>query len=249
MTIVTDPAGPVGAGPHAVEPEAPDGRLSRWFGPLTASRVVAMLLAVAFLAGATGWAIGSREHDPLSATDVGFLRDMGFHHSQAVEMSTILLGKDDVDPGVQSFAHEFIRDQRYEQGIFDALLDRFGHSPEVGDTVMGWMGRPVPRDSMAGLATEAQVAELRAASGAEVEALFIALMSEHHLGGLHMADWEARKGSDRTVRNQAKAIVSNQRSEVVELSRYRTRHGLPIPDGFTDPMEDQRLRPLSLSED
>ncbi|QXC62776.1 DUF305 domain-containing protein [Aquihabitans sp. G128] len=259
MTATRPPAAPAspelgGPDPLATPAAAPVpdeavGRLTRWFGPLTALRVVALLVAVAFLGGAVGWALSQHDRDPLSATDVGFMRDMSYHHEQAIEMSLILLGKDSVDADLKSFAQEFIIDQRYEQGLFNAILDRYGYSAEVGKTVMGWMGPPLPRDSMEGLATESQMAALRAATGTKAEALFVALMTEHHLGGLHMADWEARKGKDRTVRNVAKAMVTTQRGEVIDLNSYRLRHDLPLEKGFSDPLEDQRLNPLSLDTD
>jgi uncharacterized protein (DUF305 family) len=102
---------------------------------------------------------------------------------------------------------------------------------------------------MEGLATDAQIAELRQAKGRDAAALWIALMSEHHLGGIHMADWAARHGKDRTTRNVALATVRNQRAEIMDLSRYRTRHNLPIPKGFSDPLKDQRLTPLSFTSD
>jgi hypothetical protein len=35
--------------------------------------------------------------------------------------------------------------------------------------------------------------------------------------------------------------VKNQRSEVMDLARYRERVGLPIPEGFDDPTQDQRM--------
>lgn len=219
-------------------------------GPtLTWGRVVALVVAVAFLGGAIGWAIGQRRVDPFSATDVGFMQDMGLHHEQAIQMSILLLDKEGIDDDLRSFAIEYLVGQRYEQGIFNGLLDRFGHSSDPGDTVMGWMGPPVPADQMEGLATDAQMADLRAATGTEAESLFIALMSEHHLGGLHMADEEARKGHDKTVRNLALAMVKTQRGEVIDLDRYRRNHDLPIPAGFTDPMDDQRLNPLSITGD
>ena len=113
---------------------------------------------------------------------------------------------------------------------------------------MGWMGEAQPIEDMVGIATDAQIEELRAAEGTEAEALWIALMSEHHLAGLHMADWEARHGSDRTVVNLAKATVKNQRSEVLDIARYRRSHDIPIPDGFDDPTQDQRLNPLSFTD-
>lgn len=220
-------------------------------GPLNGLRVVVLLIAVAFLAGTVGWAVGQREVDPLSETDVGFLRDMGFHHEQAVEMSLILLYKDDVDPGLRAFAQEIIIGQRFEQGLFNAILSRFGHETAVfpDDEVMGWMGAPMAATEMEGLATGAEIEALADAGGAEAEALWIALMSEHHLGGLHMADRAARHGSDPATVNLARRVVEVQRSEVIDLDRYRRNNDLPVPDGYADPLTDQRLDPLSISED
>jgi hypothetical protein len=60
-----------------------------------------------------------------------------------------------------------------------------------------------------------------------------------------MADYAARHGQDKTTVNLAKAIVKNQRAEVIDYARYRTDSGLPIPKGFSDPTKDQRLDPLS----
>ncbi|MEO6988851.1 MAG: DUF305 domain-containing protein [Aquihabitans sp.] len=231
------------------------GRLSTAMGPVTWLRALALGLAFALLGGAIGWTIASRDDDPLSATDIGFMQDMDYHHTQAIAMSKALLYKDGIDRNLNGFAEEILSDQRFEQGLMNAIMARFGHpvdpysdDPEAG-TAMGWMGPEVPRDEMAGMATEEQMDELVAAEGDEAEALWIALMTEHHLGGLHMADYEARHGSDEAVRNLAQAMVKNQRSEVIDLNRFRTRMELPIPEGFADPMKDQRLNPLSLNED
>lgn len=245
---IVDPATAPGVPPESEPAQAGDSRIGRWFGPLTGRRIVALLVAVAFLAGAIGWFVGQRDRDPLSSTDVGFLQDMGYHHEQAVQLSLLLLGKEDVDPGLKSFAQEIVVGQRYEQGLFNAILDRFDHPSEPGSEVMTWMGPGVPLDEMEGLATEAQVEQLRAAEGAEAEALWIALITEHHLGGLHMADWQARHGQDRATRNIARAMVKSQRGEVIDLDTWRRSHDLPIPDGFGDPLEDQRLNPLSLAD-
>jgi uncharacterized protein (DUF305 family) len=88
--------------------------------------------------------------------------------------------------------------------------------------------------------------ELQAATGRDAEALFIALMSEHHLGGLHMADYEVRHGKDKLVRRLALAALKSQRAEVIELNLYRKANNLPIPAGFTDPTQDPRLNPIGL---
>lgn len=211
-------------------------------------KVAVLVAAFAFLAGTVGWAIGQKDKDPLSAVDVGFMQDMGYHHSQAVQMSIILLGKEDIGVSLQQFAIEIIVSQQADRGMFDATLDRFGHATSPGDKAMGWMGPAVPLDSMEGLASDAQMAELQKATGDDAAALWIALMSEHHLGGVHMADYAARHGHDRTTRNIARAMVKVQLGEVLDIQRFRVNEKLPIPDGFTDPLEDQRMHPLSLTD-
>ena len=247
---MTDVPGDTGPAEEVTEGDAPTtpGRLVGLFGPLTLARVVALVLAIGFLGGAVGWAVGS-DNQPLSSTDVGFMQDMGVHHQQALEMSLVLLADDSVDPELQRYAQEIIISQRFDQGIFNATLVRFGHKTDPGETVMEWMGgHGTPLDQMTGLATSEQMDQLSHAEGTEAAALWIALMSEHHLGGMHMADWASRHGSDSMTKILAKAMTQFQRDEVLELSRYRLRNDLPIPAGFTDPTKDQRINPLSLAE-
>jgi uncharacterized protein (DUF305 family) len=246
----TDPSSP--ASPDV--PEGTDVPSAAASAPprsaMSAGKIVALVAAVAFLAGAIAFVVGERvgTDEPLSATDVGFMQDMGYHHDQATQLSLILLDKPDVDRSLKSFAQEIIIGQRFEQGIFTALLDRYGFPTEAPDEVMGWMGEPIAIEDMPGMATDEQVAALQEAEGAEAEALWIALMSEHHLAGLHMADHQARYGSDETTVNLAEAIVKGQRSEIVDLARWREDHGLPIPEGFDDPLKDQRLDPMSFRD-
>lgn len=228
------------------EPESSprDASTLSWLSPL---RLVVLVGAISFLAGAVGFAISERGADPLSATDVGFMQDMNYHHEQAVQMSLLLLYKDDVDDGLKAYAQEILIEQRFEMGIMNATLDRFGYTTEPDAVAMDWMGPGLPLDEMDGLASEAEMAQLADASGAEAESLWIALMSEHHLGGLHMADWEARNGDDRATTNLAEAMVQTQRQEVIDLDRYRQTNDLPLADGFSDPMADQRLNPLTIA--
>ena len=219
-------------------------------GSLPGAKVAILVAAVAFLAGAVGFVVGERTGgaDPLNASDVGFMQDMGLHHDQAVQMSLILLDKPEIDRSLKAFAQEIIIGQRYEQGVFVALLDRFGHPTEGGDTVMGWMGEPMAAEDMTGLATPEQMDALRDAEGDEAASLWIALMSEHHLAGLHMADHAARHGGDETVVNLARSMITTQRGEVIDLARYRRNNELPLPAGFEDPTQDQRLDPITFRE-
>lgn len=216
------------------------------FGPATWPRALALAVAVAFLAGAVTWMWSSR--DPLSEVDQGFMQDMDWHHSQAIEMSLLLLSKPDTDPMLRHYAQEIVVTQRFEQGLFNATLARWGHPVDAGPDAMGWMGQAVPKDQMSGMATEEQMQALASADGTEAEVLWIALMTEHHLGGLHMADWAARYGQDETVRNLARSMVAMQRAEVIDIDRYRRSADLPLAEGFSDPLQDQRLNPLTFTD-
>ena len=226
----------------------PAAEPTRW--RLSGIQIAVLVGALAFLAAAVGFVVGERggAADPYNEVDIGFMQDMGYHHDQATEMSLMLLGKDDVDDSLKDFAREIIIGQRYEQGVYEASLDRFGFDTSPGDTVMGWMGLEQATGTMEGLASEAEMDELRAATGLEAEALWIALMSEHHLGGLHMADYAARHGEDRATVNWAEATVKNQRSEILDLARYRELNDIPIPEGYPDPTQDQRLDPISFTD-
>lgn len=256
MSTTTPPAQASDGPPVSFDPPQPvasagDGRVAAagGRGRLSVLQVGVLVAAFAFLAGAVGFVVGERSGgaDPLNAVDVGFMQDMSYHHDQAITMSMMLVGKDDIDPALLSFAYEIVITQKFEQGIYTATLDRFGHSSDPGPTVMGWMGQEMPAETMEGLATPDQLDQLRAATGDEAAALWIALMSEHHLAGLHMADHAVRNGQDQTTVNLAQATVNNQRSEILDIQRFRTRTELPIPDGFDDPLEDQRLTPLSFN--
>jgi len=242
------PGAETGPDRTATRDAAPGGR----FGPATWTRALVLALAFAVLGGSIGYAVGSRDEDPdaLGTVDVGYLRDMFAHHLQAVQMSMLLLYKPDVSREAKSYAMEIFNDQRLEQGIFNALLARGGYSvAEPDGTAMGWMGAAVPVEEMTGMATEDQIQQLRDATGRDAEALYIALMTEHHLGGMHMSDYASRHADHEVVRNYAKASMKNQRGEVIDLDNFRRRADLPRIEGFEDPRRDPRLNPAGLAGD
>ena len=83
---------------------------------------------------------------------------------------------------------------------------------------MGWMQPPVPRNKMPGLATKAQMAQLAAARGSELDDLFTRLMIVHHAGGIHMAAYAANHGEKKSTRDLAAAMDDGQRGEISEMN-------------------------------
>lgn len=200
---------------------------------LTPVRVVVLLVAVAFLAGALGWSFsraqtGSPSED---SVDVGFLHDMIDHHSQAVQMSSLLMRPETgADPSVVLQAQSIAFGQETEIGLMLGRL-RAWDLPDSGDgTAMAWMGDPVPTAEMPGLATPAQIEELRGSTGRAADELFLRLMIVHHQAGVAMADTAAGEASNDDVVRLAEAMATAQRSEINEMAMVAEHLGIDLSD-------------------
>ena len=193
------------------------------------SVLVALAVACLFLAGSVGYGLGLRtgSDGAPSRADAGFLVDMVTHHEQAVELSKIALSRPMPD-GVRSFALEVLSDQRYEIGLMEATLRRWGEPVADDDgVVMAWMDHALPDDEMPGLASPEEVAGLAdATTPDDVASRWLTLMTAHHEGGVHMADAGAARVRDPDVRALARRIARNQRIEINEYAAVRKRLGL-----------------------
>ena len=92
---------------------------------------------------------------------------------------------------------------------------------------MGWMGTRTPRDQMTGMATRREVTELGTARSGALDQLFTRLMIDHHVGGIHMAQYAAKHASTREVKRWALSMEDGQRGEIAELNQWRVRNGFP----------------------
>lgn len=196
-------------------------------------RTAVLLTAVAFLGGSVGWAVRvHQERSSRNRVDVGFAQDMITHHDQAVQMALIVLGDPTVPTEVRSAAREILIFQRYEIGLLNDSLARWDESVEGPAKAMGWMGSPLSRAKMPGLATEGEMDRLSDARGQDAAARFLALMTRHHQGGIEMASHAADHGRDGLTKQLATSIARNQRTEIVEYEMLRNRLELPIPEGL-----------------
>lgn len=188
----------------------------------------AFAAAVVFLAAAAGYWTGSDRPPGDGSADVGFLQDMILHHEQAVRISSTAVTQA-TEPVVRQFAREVLIFQQYEIGLMEGYLHRW-HQPRVPDreTVMAWMDHETPAAQMPGLATDAQLEALERAEGRDVDAAFLRLMTVHHEGGVHMAEAAARRVGDRVVRELARKMATDQRTEIVEYRRAADRLGISL---------------------
>lgn len=194
---------------------------------LTWARIVALVAAFAWLGGAVGYLVASRDPSP-SAVDVGFRIDMITHHQQALAMSFDVL-EHGTDPTVRSFAREIIQQQSLEVGVLEQQLRDVGRtSYDRPATAMAWMGHPVRYEAMPGLATDAQLRQLHDATGAEADRLFLHLMAVHHLAGADMATYAAEHGRDGELRDLAYGMARNQLVEINEMRALAQRDGISV---------------------
>jgi uncharacterized protein (DUF305 family) len=192
--------------------------LSWWQHPVN---VVAMVLAALLIGGMVAWLIADRDSARSGGeVDVGFLHDMRAHHEQAVQLGYMYLALPDTDAGLRTVARSIVTGQNIDVGRMVQLLRDLG-APEAAetDTAMAWMGMPTTVDLMPGMASEAQLDDFGATSGAAANEMFVELMTNHHLGGIHMAEAAAAEAEDADVRAMAAAIASSQADEIRELEQ------------------------------
>jgi uncharacterized protein (DUF305 family) len=180
---------------------------------------IGLVVALLFLAGAIGFLVGAQESDvPTSAVDEGFLLDMSEHHDQAVTMALYELDNG-VDPDARHFATEVLITQRQELGQMARMLaERDVTRPDLDPDrpAMGWMGMDTTVATMPGMASEAELEQLRTSEGLEADELFLTLMQAHHAGGLHMSEDAAQRAEDPAVREMADRIARLQAKEINE---------------------------------
>jgi uncharacterized protein (DUF305 family) len=207
-----------GAGPD----ESGDGDegvivLPWWQHPVN---IITMVLTAAVLAAMVGWMIGDNaSRAPHDDVDTGFLQDMRLHHEQAIFMGFVYRDLPDTDPEIRAVAASIVQGQSLEVGRMIQLLRSFGEEEarNLDETAMTWMGMAADSNAMPGMASEAELDALIASSGVEADQLFVDLMTEHHVGGIEMAEYAAERAANDEVRLMASSMASAQRGEIAEL--------------------------------
>jgi uncharacterized protein (DUF305 family) len=133
------------------------------------------------------------------------------------------------DPTVRSYAREILVFQGYEIGVMSQMLDDWGYArSDRLEQAMAWMDMPVPVEQMPGLLSDEQLDQVRNARGAELDALFLDLMADHHRGGLHMSEYAFANAGDEDVQELAARIARNQAGEINEYRALAERNGYDI---------------------
>jgi uncharacterized protein (DUF305 family) len=210
MSVSTEPGA---AAPAAAPVNGSTSRPRARFGVGVLAGVLVFGLIVGLAAGFLVPRLRTPGDDSVEA---GFLRDMSTHHSQAVEMSMIAHANS-TDPGVITLSADIALTQHGQIGYMQAWLRDWHLSPTGSAPPMAWMkdsGGAVQNGLMPGMATPAQLAELRKATGKALDVQFLTLMRQHHLGGIHMAQEILAESDNENVTWLAQSQVRGQQSEI-----------------------------------
>ncbi|MEW2632925.1 DUF305 domain-containing protein [Streptomyces sp. NPDC048389] len=144
--------------------------------------------------------------DSPNSADFGYARMMIEHHEQALVMTALV-------------------PDRADSGRVKRLAERIAaaQGPEI-DAMRGWLknhGGDKATDrhghghgTMPGMATDAQLRQLREADGRAFDELFLKLMITHHQGAVTMAADVLSDGNNVQVEEMANDVIAQQTAEI-----------------------------------
>jgi uncharacterized protein (DUF305 family) len=200
--------------------------------------VLVACVAVAALAFGIGrfTAFGTVAEPAPNAADAGFARDMQVHHAQAVEMA-MQIHATTQDDELRILSYDIATGQSAQRGQMYEWLAAWGLPQHSGAPLMAWMsdadghghgGGPAPATdaelrAQMGMATDAELAELKEETGTAADCLFLSLMIRHHQGAVEMVDAVLARGSRPQVLQTAAAMKETQSAEIDAMASMRTR--------------------------
>lgn len=147
-----------------------------------------------------------------STADVEFAQMMIPHHQQAVQMAALAATRAS-DPELAEIAAAI----------------KAAQSPEI-TTMTGWLtawGQPtehaMPGMSMSGMASDAEMQQLAAATGVDFDRMLARMMIAHHNGAIQMCGEVLTSGSDPQVKVLATTMRQGQSAEVGKLQAILDR--------------------------
>lgn len=147
----------------------------------------------------------SAEHND---ADIMFAQMMIPHHEQAVQMSEILLAKEDLPTEVADYAQEVIDAQGPEIQRMNTMLEAWGAAP--ADSMDGMDHG----SGMSGMMSEEDLAALEDAEGTEAARLYLEQMTAHHEGAVEMAEQEVEQGQNPEAVDLAEQVIEAQVAEI-----------------------------------
>ncbi|MFJ9419205.1 DUF305 domain-containing protein [Streptomyces sp. NPDC101227] len=160
-----------------------------------------------------------------NASDVTFAQSMIPHHQQAVEMAELADGRAS-DARIKTLAAAIEKAQDPEIKTMRSWLKAWGKPESPSHSMPGMhhgSGGTDKTDGMAGMMTEKDMTELKAAKGKAFDKKFAQMMIGHHNGAITMAKDERKNGRNATAKKLAGNVITHQAAEVDEMNKILDR--------------------------
>ena len=131
------------------------------------------------------------------------------HHQQAIEMSDIILAKDDIPADVAALAEKIKAAQGPEIAQLTDWLEQWGEATEPQD---GHGGHDM--SMMEGMLSDEELQQLYDAPCPEAAELFLNQMIAHHEGAVAMAEDQVENGTYPPAVDLAQTIIDTQQQEI-----------------------------------
>ncbi|MDE8586034.1 DUF305 domain-containing protein [Arthrobacter sp. NQ4] len=142
--------------------------------------------------------------------DIMFAQMMIPHHSQAVDMSDIILAKSDVPAEVTALATKIKGAQAPEIEQMTGWLSGWGAPNAMSDH---------SGHGMSGMVDDAGIDKLKSATATEAAKLFLQQMIGHHEGAIDMAQQEIGAGKSPEAVKLGHDIVDAQQAEITQMKQ------------------------------
>ncbi|MFL6176552.1 MAG: DUF305 domain-containing protein [Ornithinibacter sp.] len=154
--------------------------------------------------------------------DARFYQQMIVHHAQALVMVRSA-APDLSDAQVKALALRIGDEQEPEMGAMSAWLQ--GRGQDVPPEATNPNLTDHATHSMPGMATQAELGRLAAATGPDADRLFLTLMIRHHQGAIAMVEDHLRGAVDERVAETADDISVTQAKQVRQMREMLDRLG------------------------
>ncbi|MGW7541208.1 DUF305 domain-containing protein [Streptomyces sp. NPDC054770] len=195
----------------------------------TAAALLVAAGAITYAVAEDGDGGGGPSVPSADGADAGFARDMAVHHQQAVEMSYIVRDRTK-NVEVRRLAYDIAQTQANQRGMLLGWLDLWDLPKVSAKPPMSWMGMgdmPERGDGslMPGMATDTELKKLGTLNGKQAEIFYLQLMTDHHKGGIHMAEGCVAKCTVPVEKSLAQGMVDAQQSELTTMKQMLKERG------------------------
>lgn len=174
--------------------------------------IVAITALASVAAGCGGSDNDKASGGEFNSADVSFAQGMTGHHEQAIDMAKLAPSRAK-SAAVKDLAQRIEAAQDPEITQMKAWLKDWD-KPVSADGDNGDHGG---MDDGAGMMTEAEMADLTKAQGAEFDKMFLEMMTRHHEGAVDTAETELADGKSAEAKKLAQAIIDAQTEEISEM--------------------------------